>query len=98
MNVAPQIPRRIPLLVVYSTERAESALFVRVVFKEDESMAGIAGTGSVASTAQIQTQFQVSAVKRLNDATKLEGDLALQLINSAVSADPAVGSNLNVKV
>lgn len=64
-------------------------------------MAGIGPTGSVGvgiAGARIDAQLQVAAVKRVNDAAKLQGNLALQLIQSATSADPDVGANLNVSV
>jgi len=57
-------------------------------------MAGISATGSIAA-GQINSQYQVLALKKQLDASKLIGDSAVQLIQSA-SVDPAVGKNVNL--
>ncbi|MBI5094433.1 MAG: putative motility protein [Candidatus Hydrogenedentes bacterium] len=61
-------------------------------------MAGISGINGASAglqAAQITSQYQVLALKKQLDATKLIGDSAIKLIQSA-SVDPAVGKKLNV--
>lgn len=60
-------------------------------------MAGIGGVnGAVTGLQATQTQFQVLALKKQLDASKLIGDAAVQLIQSS-SIDPAIGNNLNLR-
>jgi hypothetical protein len=59
-------------------------------------MAGISGVGATLSTQQLELQRTVQTAKLLKDATELQGDLALQLINSA-SAN-GTGQRLNIQV
>ena len=61
-------------------------------------MAGISTLGGVSAglqSSQINSQYQVLALKKQLDASKQIGDSAVQLIQSA-SVDPAVGKNINV--
>lgn len=63
-------------------------------------MAGVSGIGGVGvgiQGAQIAAQLQVASLARTQDAIELQGDLALQLIESAaVITDPAVARNLDI--
>jgi len=61
-------------------------------------MAGISLTGvsTGVATTQVSTAFQVAALKKQQDVTKELGQMAVQLIQSARIADPAVGKTLDV--
>tara|TARA_R110001592_G_scaffold71295_8_gene218024 strand:- start:74 stop:256 length:183 start_codon:yes stop_codon:yes gene_type:complete len=60
-------------------------------------MAGISGVGGgTLSAQQIDIQRNIQSAKLLKDAAELEGDLALQLLQSAQVTD--TGQNLNVQV
>lgn len=59
-------------------------------------MAGISGLGSTLSAQEIQLQRSVQTAKLLKDATQLEGDLALKLLDSATVN--GTGQNLNIQV
>ena len=60
-------------------------------------MAGISGVGGAALTAQqIDIQRTIQTAKLVNDATKLQGDLALKLLNSAQVS--GTGQNINIQV
>lgn len=59
-------------------------------------MAGISGLGSTLSAQEIQLQRSVQTAKLLKDATQLEGDLALKLLDSATV--DGTGQNLNIQV
>lgn len=61
-------------------------------------MAGISTLGGVSAglqTSQINSQYQVLALKKQLDAAKQIGDSAVQLIQSA-SIDPSVGKHVNL--
>lgn len=59
-------------------------------------MAGISGIGATLSAQQIEVQRSVQTAKLLKDATELQGDLALQLLNSATVE--GTGQHINVQV
>lgn len=59
-------------------------------------MAGIAGLGPTLSAQEIEVQRSVQTAKLLKDATELEGDLALQLLESA--RVDGTGQNINIQV
>lgn len=60
-------------------------------------MAGISGVGGATLTAQqIDIQRTIQTAKLVNDATKLQGDLALKLLNSAQVS--GTGQNINIQV
>lgn len=56
----------------------------------------IAALGASLKSARLATEFQALAIRRQVDALNLQGDLAIQLIQSAVITDPSVGTNLDV--
>ncbi len=56
----------------------------------------IAALGAGLESARLETEYQALALRRQVDALNLQGDLALQLIQSAVITDQAVGANLDV--
>lgn len=56
----------------------------------------ISGIGAGIEAIRLQTEFQALAIRRQVDTLNLQGDLALQLIQSAVVSDPSVGQNLDV--
>ena len=59
-------------------------------------ISSIAALGAGLESARLATEYQALAIRRQVDALNLQGDLALQLIESAVVTDAAVGGNLNV--
>jgi len=59
-------------------------------------ISSIAALGAGLEGARLATEYEALAIQRQVDALNLQGDLALQLIESAVVADAAVGANLNV--
>ncbi len=59
-------------------------------------MAGISGLGPNLSAQEIELQRTVQTAKLLKDATELEGDLALKLLDAA--AVNGTGQNLNIQV
>ncbi|MBX3179037.1 MAG: hypothetical protein KF886_16905 [Candidatus Hydrogenedentes bacterium] len=59
-------------------------------------MTGISGVGETLSTQQIELQRTVQTARLLKDAAELQGDLALQLLESATV--DGTGQRLNVQV
>ena len=59
-------------------------------------MAGISGVGNTLSAQQIELQRTVQVAKLQKDAVDLQGDLALQLLQSAQVS--GTGQNLNIQV
>ena len=60
-------------------------------------MAGISGVGGATLSAQqIELQRTVQVAKLQKDAVELQGDLALQLLQSAQVS--GTGQNLNIQV
>jgi hypothetical protein len=59
-------------------------------------ISSIAALGASLESARLATEFQALAIRRQVDALNLQGDLALQLIRTAVVSDAAVGANLDV--
>lgn len=59
-------------------------------------MTGISGVGETLSTQQIELQRTVQTARLLKDAAELEGDLALQLLESATV--DGTGQRLNVQI
>lgn len=62
-------------------------------------MAGIAPVGGAPTltSTQLSAEYQAKTLKLAQDATELQGDLALQLIESASSAD-GTGGRLNITI
>ena len=56
----------------------------------------VAAVGTALSRTQFEAAYQGAALRTLRDAIDLEGQLAVQLIQSAVITDPGVGRNLDV--
>lgn len=64
-------------------------------------MAGVSSIAALSAgleNARLATEIQALAIRRQVDALNLQGELAIQLIQSAVITDPAVGANLDVSV
>ena len=60
-------------------------------------MAGISGVGGgTLSAVQFDAQRNIQVAKLVKDATELEGDLALKLLESAQVS--GTGQNLNIQV
>lgn len=59
-------------------------------------MTGISGVGETLSTQQIELQRTVQTARLLKDAAELQGDLALQLLESATV--DGTGQRLNVQI
>ncbi|MCC6489516.1 MAG: hypothetical protein IT365_13265 [Candidatus Hydrogenedentes bacterium] len=59
-------------------------------------ISSISGIGAGIEAIRLETEFQALALRRQVDALNLQGDLAIQLIQSAVVTDPSVGQNLDV--
>ena len=59
-------------------------------------ISSISGIGAGIEAIRLETEFQALAIRRQVDALNLQGDLAIQLIQSAVVTDPSVGQNLDV--
>ena len=59
-------------------------------------MTGISGVGETLSTQQIELQRTVKTARLLKDAAELQGDLALQLLESATV--DGTGQRLNVQI
>lgn len=60
-------------------------------------MAGISGVGGpTLSAQQIEVQRSVQTAKLLKDATELQGDLALQLLDAATV--DGTGQRINIQV
>lgn len=61
-------------------------------------VSSIAALGAGLESARLATEYQTLALRKQVEALNLQGDLALQLIESAVITDAAVGANLDVSV
>ena len=64
-------------------------------------MAGISGIGSVGPGLQgvrLAAEFQAAGLRIQKQAIQLQGNLALQLIQSATVTDPHVATKLDVSV
>ena len=59
-------------------------------------ISSISGIGAGIEAVRLETEFQALALRRQVDALNLQGDLAIQLIQSAVVTDPSVGQSLDV--
>ncbi len=59
-------------------------------------VSSIAALGAGLESARLATEYQALALRKQVEALNLQGDLALQLIQSAVVSDAAVGANLDV--
>ncbi len=59
-------------------------------------VSSIAALGAGLESARLATEYQALALRKQVEALNLQGDLALQLIQSAVVTDAAVGANLDV--
>ncbi|GMV91134.1 MAG: hypothetical protein AMXMBFR82_09120 [Candidatus Hydrogenedentota bacterium] len=59
-------------------------------------VSSIAALGAGLESARLATEYQALALRKQVEALNLQGDLALQLIQSAVITDSAVGANLDV--
>lgn len=58
-------------------------------------MSSVSALGGALQALQIQTQYAARTAKIQIDAISLQGDLALQLLQSA-SVDPSYAQNLDV--
>ena len=59
-------------------------------------MAGISSVGTVLSTQQLELQRSIQTAKLLKDATEIQGELALKLLD-AIAVD-GTGHNINIQV
>jgi len=62
-------------------------------------MAGISAVGDAGSVSnlQFQNEYQVKVAKLQKDAVDFQGDMAMQLIQSATVAAPS-GNTLDIKI
>jgi len=59
---------------------------------------GITQLSTALSSQRVNTELQVAVVKLANDNMEIQGQAALQLIQSLPQAVGNVGNNINVKV
>ncbi|MCC6145870.1 MAG: hypothetical protein IT368_18840 [Candidatus Hydrogenedentes bacterium] len=60
-------------------------------------IAGVAGAVSGIQSLKFEAEYQARVLATQKDVMELQGNMALQLIQSA-GVDPAVGGNINIQV